>query len=524
MRVQRERLTWAAGRKASAPPATPGYEVEDQDHPAHEPDPGAHDYENGDTSSWADDPKQPPYPQGNPPSTPGYDVEDQDHPAHENPPRVPKEASLREQIKRKASKCLRVARLMLGENAPDEKIEDQALDLMDLPDEQLTATLNRCGGNPMMAEEEEPAVTEADLDALLAAEEDVEEPAVTDADLDALLAAEEDVKEPEVTDADLDALLAAEEDVKEPEVTDADLDALLAEDAEEPVDEGKTAMEELAARVAELTNEIACLKKTSNQNDPKGPTLAPGAKSEDEARKEGEETTEKQEVKTSARRFFASMDTDGDGFVIKAEWLGNPAIFKAADKDKDNIVSEDEVVEELTKKAAEEEEEEKVEEETEEPAEKKAAEEEEEEEKPVEKKAYECDDGAIDDADIFGLVDDPMGLGADPTVTPEEDALLASVFGKAAKKAEDEAEGEVEEKKEEEKKEEEKKEEEAAAKKKARLAPRTASQKPQPRKPSIGPKTLGTQVRTAGAKDELGELSALWESAPDVSEVFGGRK
>ena len=84
--TQRQRMTWAAlDREAAAPPATPGYGVEDQDHPAHtQDDPGPHDYENGDTSSWAEDVHPPPYGDSGAPATPGYGVEDQDHPAHQD--------------------------------------------------------------------------------------------------------------------------------------------------------------------------------------------------------------------------------------------------------------------------------------------------------------------------------------------------------------------------------------------------------------------------------------------------------
>jgi hypothetical protein len=72
--------------------------------------------------------------------------------------------------------------------------------------------------------------------------------------------------------------------------------------------------------------------------------------------------------------------------------------------------------------------------------------------------------------------------------------------------------------------EEEKEEkEDPAAKKAARLAStRTASSRtnlrPQPRKPAVGAQSVG-QVRTAGAS-EMSELSNLWHSAPDVTDVF----
>ena len=95
MNTKRKRLTWAR-RKASAPPATPGYGVEDRDHPAFYEDPDMHLYENGDTSSWMEDPTPPPYSQGRAPATPGYGVEDQDHPAYKR------------KLQAKAAKCLRL--------------------------------------------------------------------------------------------------------------------------------------------------------------------------------------------------------------------------------------------------------------------------------------------------------------------------------------------------------------------------------------------------------------------------------
>ena len=134
--MSRKRLTWAAegNRKASAPPATPGYGTEDQDHPAHQQDPAYEAYKKGDPDAWAETPNPPPYPEGNPPADPGYDTEDQDHPAHKVNPRVPKEASLKAQVQKKAGMCVRVARAMLGSKAPTAAVEDQALDLMDLPE------------------------------------------------------------------------------------------------------------------------------------------------------------------------------------------------------------------------------------------------------------------------------------------------------------------------------------------------------------------------------------------------------
>jgi len=102
-----------------------------------------------------------------------------------------------------------------------------------------------------------------------------------------------------------------------------------------------------------------------------------------------------------------------------------------------------------------------------------------------------------------------MGVGT----TAEDDAILAEIFGgKVA--AEEEAEEDDGKKAEEEEVEEEAEvEEEKEAKK-------TASQRPQPRKPSNGVQSLGSQTRTASAPGEVDELSNLWSKAPDVDPVF----
>jgi hypothetical protein len=58
--------------------------------------------------------------------------------------------------------------------------------------------------------------------------------------------------------------------------------------------------------------------------------------------------------------------------------------------------------------------------------------------------------------------------------------------------------------------------EKAAGKKKA-----AAAQRPQPKKASTGPKTIGAVPQTKKAQDEIAELSAIWEQSPDVREFFG---
>ena len=144
----RERLTWQneggakaateqpvlpVERAASAHPATPD---EGAAHPANQPDPEVHDYENGDTSSWAEDPTTGPYPNSAHPATPD---EGAAHPAYKA---AAEELYLA--TEKKAAKCIRVAsQLLAGISTEASAIEDQALDLMHLSDAALDSTLDR---------------------------------------------------------------------------------------------------------------------------------------------------------------------------------------------------------------------------------------------------------------------------------------------------------------------------------------------------------------------------------------------
>ena len=143
---KRQRLT-SVKKEASPPPATPGYAeyFSDEPHPVAQEDPSADQYMIGGPSEFAEDPHPPPYEQPEHPATPW---EGSDHPANK------KAAQLRAATERKAAKCVRIAQHMLGKEATPAQIEDQALDLMDMPDTQLNTTLRRLGGD-FMAEDEE---------------------------------------------------------------------------------------------------------------------------------------------------------------------------------------------------------------------------------------------------------------------------------------------------------------------------------------------------------------------------------
>ena len=137
--MSRQRLTWG-DRKASAHPATPD---EGPASPAHKPDPGASDYENGDTSSWAEDVHPGPYPNSAHPATPD-----------EGPASPAYKAAA---IERRAAKCIRIATHMLGDPSGDPTkvaaIEDQALGLMNLSDREIHASLKRLGEDVEIEEE-----------------------------------------------------------------------------------------------------------------------------------------------------------------------------------------------------------------------------------------------------------------------------------------------------------------------------------------------------------------------------------
>ena len=503
---QRKRLTWTADRRASAPPAIPGYGTEDQDHPAHtQDDPAYEQYKKGDPDAWAETPNPPPYPQGNPPATPGYDAEDQDHPAHVNPPRVPKEATFRAQVEAKSAKCVALARHMLGKNAAEDAIGDQALDLMDIPIEQLDSTIGRLGGDFLAQYMEEPLLDESD------------------------------------EMGELDMMLGMEDD------TGDDMEAMFGMDDVE-----------------------AC--RQADQNDPSGPALAPNPQSEEQERAEGAATAtgETRQADHPMAMMFDSYDTDGDTFVTVDDWKGDRAVFAALDTDGDGILARSEVLaafmpqsdiqsadimagldseeramlaEMVASRVAkgdvppeflEQQEKMKDKAKDKDEDEDKAKD---EDKKDEDKKAgllsgpgipdgtgplgdtEECqmsgmEPEALEEA-VFSMTTDPMGLGEEVV---EEDEMLAEIFGGrvAKKKAEDEEAEEADEGADDEAKEEDADEKEGGKKKKA-------AQRPQPQKPRTGVRTVGQISKAASSPQgkEISELSRLWTSQPDVSDIFG---
>lgn len=460
--MARQRLTWETpSRKASAPPATPGYE-EPSNHPAAYPDPEADAYENGDTSSWAEDPHPGPYPNGAPPALPGTDAP-QGHPAtdmaHYFPNGVGKQASrqLRAALEAKAAKCIRLAARMLGKNASNDAIEDQAIDLMTLTERQIQATLRR------FAEEGGDGNTD-------------------------LLAFENMTLTPPRT--------GGEDDTEEL------LQAMLAEESGEGDEEAM-----LASMLAEEQKRLASLKssKKAGQNDPRA--TYKGKKAEEPVAKEAKKADEDESAEDDK--------PEGDEAAKKAAHFQRLAAYwtKLAKKaDADEPEENEEEAKKDEKPAKDEKKDDK--------AEKKAAFMRlageflsadlketlaaliaEDAEAPAAEKA--ADDFMVDD-----MGEDPMldGLGMDDAGDIDMDDL--SVLYGMRTASEESEEGEKAEESEEEKPAKEEKQ---------------AAVRPQPRRASTGVKTLGTVAKVASSSP-VDDLSKLWASAPDVSEIFGTNK
>lgn len=146
--MARKRLTW--NKSASPPPAMPveeaGYE-----HPASQPDPGADDYKNGDTSSWAEDPHPGPYENSAPPAMP---FEERFHPA-QPAGKVASEEELERIAQDRAAKCITIAQALLGKTAAYNEVESQAYGFMHMPDTYIENTLTRLASLKNAEDEEE---------------------------------------------------------------------------------------------------------------------------------------------------------------------------------------------------------------------------------------------------------------------------------------------------------------------------------------------------------------------------------
>lgn len=405
--MSRTRMTWGgksangptlpieqAARRASAHPQTPDEGIT---HPAGYADPAQDAYENGDTSSWAEDVHGGPYRTSPAPAVP-VDDGGYKHPAAQPGAPAKNASDLRASVEQKAAKCIRVASALLGSEiskaaeAGDKMavsmIEDQALDFMDLPDARLAATLRR----------------------LEAASEDPEKL--------------------------LRKMLASEE----------------GEEFEE--DDDSEEVEETAS------------KKASDDRMAEVMSMLAGIKAEVEALK-GHKAEE-------------SVDAEES---LLAEMLAEEGMTEASDADVD-VEAEEMLAAMLA-----------------------------EEQAPVAPEAPA--QGSLaqyldeESADVsMDLGEDPMGLLDDPMMEQGDDEILGSLFASDMKVAGKKAEEEEEE------------EEEVEFEDKTANTRLASKIRPQVKKASVGAKTVGTQVRSAGARSELNDLANIWESAPDVTAVF----
>lgn len=175
--MPRKRTTWNTpeqGKTASPPPQIPAVDrTEGPSSPAYYPDPDADKYKDGDTSSWAEDPHKPMSPESPPPAMPGNLTTDKlTHPGTSEFSKTPespaealaagggggtKQASLKEMAEARATLCVRIASALL-KDADAAAVENKALELMDLDDAQLQATastLKLVAGEEEEEEEEE---------------------------------------------------------------------------------------------------------------------------------------------------------------------------------------------------------------------------------------------------------------------------------------------------------------------------------------------------------------------------------
>lgn len=467
--MARKRLTH---KNASPPPQMPAVDrTEGPASPAYYPDPDADKYENGNPSSWAEDPHNPMDPESAPAAMPGnLTTEGLSHPATTDFQRgadkpsegAAKQASLRELAERRAAICVRIASAMLpGASTLD--IEKKAVQLMDVEDEnQLIATARTL--NVLASDDDEDAGDDEDedmgkeashnltarLDRLegsvgrlvqamgeffgMEDDGDGDGSNMDDKELMAVLMAEDmdgDGIDQSKNDypQDYDVEKMSGEDEAEAEVMEMDVEEKMGGDDKEEE-------QMLAAMLAEMGD---------MDENPEGMHMASAAEEATEGLATGE-----------------SVQSGEGGTTNPDEYADTPLVAQSDGKIEDGDPT------------------------------------------PHGKSS----------ADV-----DPMGLTEIATKSASADDELMALYADldlpkvAGEEMEEEEEEEIEMKMAGEEMEEEEEEE---------VEMKMASPRPQNKKASTGAKTLGNVAgMPKQAADEIAELGKLWESAPDVGGVFG---
>lgn len=504
--MSRQRMTWTdagVSRHASEHPATPD---EGPASPAHKAQPGPDAYKSGDTSSWAEDVHPGPYENGEHPATPD---EGPASPAY-------KAAAL----ERKAAKCIRLATAMLGEGATVAAIENQALELMDLPDRSIKASLSRLAEDADEAiDDDDAAEAEADL-----AEEGKKKASVSDriARLERVLVKLAESEDPEGDGDDSESEDPEgddDDDGSEDPGEDEDMKKSASDDDDDEDDESmqkKSALERRMDRIERVLHRLAAGKDDGESKGDQSKTHIDYANAKDGDKETGHgesagdqsKSHEDYEGKKASDDDDESMDDEES--KKKAGWEPGHRAEGGWDPGHMESMSDDEsMLEEMM-------------------LEEMLAEESMDQNDP---EAFYGDDpsgdGVPEIIEAEGVVEsmmDPMGL--DDEIVEEDDMMiLASLFGKEAdlkdedkKEKEDHEKGAVADDKDHIKKLEKDEAEDAKDLEKDEESKKKASLRPQPKRASTGAKTLGGVSKEAAS--EVGDLSKLWDSAPDVSRFF----
>jgi hypothetical protein len=477
--------------------------TEGPDHPAYLADPEANKYENGDTSSWAEDPHPPPYNQSPPPAMPGNGTtEDVTHPAHvpqsevpatgpmtaqDADARAPKAASLqlKQAAEKKAALCVRIAQATLP-GATVAEIEHKAMLLMDEPDAKIHAAADvlRLAADD---EEDQDEASDEDDDAKMGGKDKKASRQIQalNKKVDRLVKAFGDFfgMDDLMDDGEVELDMMLEED----DMSDDALMAMLTNMADDMDGDG--------VDQSDNSNSMA----TEHESDDMEAMLAA---MEDEA---GDDM----EMMSMQDEFDRGEESEGTEMYDEGEML---AVLMAELDGEGHMASDAELsVEPLAKgptiqsgeggnvnpEAA-----------------------------PVTPEVEQMD-GSEKTANpaendiAMSTGADPMGLMDEESVTASSNDDLLALYADldlpktAGDDDEDDDDDDDDDDDEEEVEVEEEVEEKEGSNKKA------SRQRPRPKKASKGPKTLGSVPQSKKAANEIAELSQIWDTAPDVREFFG---